>query len=145
MHLLPQLDYYLTSKIFLLALAAAGLLIFFRPKHKDQVMRYAYILLGWLLVLMPASLHAWYVIILVPFLCFYPAAAWLLFSCLVTLSYLKYVTPSGIMPASVLMLEYGLLFVLLAGGYIFRWTAYQNRGSTISLRQKQQYFLETLS
>ncbi|MDH3886740.1 MAG: hypothetical protein OET63_21155, partial [Desulfobacterales bacterium] len=110
-----------------------------------QAMRYAYILLGWLLVLMPASLHAWYVIILVPFLCFYPAAAWLLFSCMVTLSYLKYVTPSGIMPSWVLLLEYGLLFVLLAGGYIFRRTAYQNRETPKSLRQKQRYFLETHS
>ena len=145
MLVLPQLDYYLLSKIFLLALAAAGLFIFFKPKQKDQAMRYAYILLGWLLVLMPASLHAWYVIILVPFLCFYPAAAWLLFSCMVTLSYLKYVTPSGIMPSWVLLLEYGLLFVLLAGGYIFRRTAYQNRETPKSLRQKQRYFLETHS
>jgi hypothetical protein len=142
MLLLPQLDYYSLSKIFLLALAAAGLLIFFKPKQKDQALRYSYILLGWLLVLMPASLHAWYVIILVPFLCFFPAAAWLLFSCMVTLSYLKYVTPSGIMPTSVLLLEYGLLFVLLAGGYIFRRTAYQNRETPKSLRQKQRYFLE---
>lgn len=143
MHLLPQLDYYLLSKIFLLALAAAGLFIFFKPKEKDQVMRYAYILLGWLLVLMPASLHAWYVIILVPFLCFYPAAAWLLFSCMVTLSYIKYVTPSGIMPTWVLWLEYGLLFVLMSGGYIFRRTVYQDRKTPKSLRQKQRYFLET--
>jgi alpha-1,6-mannosyltransferase len=142
MLLLPQLDYYSLSKIFLLALAAAGLLIFFKPKQKDQALRYSYILLGWLLVLMPASLHAWYVIILVPFLCFFPAAAWLLFSCMVTLSYLKYVTPSGIMPTSVLLLEYGLLFVLLAGGYIFRRTVYQNRETPKSLRQKQRYFLE---
>jgi hypothetical protein len=125
MHLLPQLDYYL------------------KPKQKDQVIRYAYILLGWLIVLMPASLHAWYVIILVPFLCFYPAVAWLLFSCMVTLSYLKYGTPSGFMPTWVLLLEYGLLFVLLAGGSIPRWTADQNRETTKSLRQKQPYFLET--
>ena len=142
MHLLPQLDYYLLSKLFLLALAAAGLFIFFKPKEKDQAIRYAYILLGWLLVLMPASLHAWYVIILVPFLCFYPAAAWLLFSCMVSLSYLKYVTPSGIMPTWVLLLEYGLLFVLLAGGYIFRRTVYQDRETPKSLRQNQRYFLE---
>jgi hypothetical protein len=92
---------------------------------------------------MPASLHAWYVIILVPFLCFYPAAAWLLFSCMVTLSYLKYVTPSGIMPTWVLLLEYGLLFVLLTGGYIFRWSDYQNRGTPLSPGQKQRYLLET--
>lgn len=145
MRLLPQLDYYLISKIFLLALAAAGLFVFFKPKQKDQVLRYAYILLGWLLVLMPASLHAWYVIILVPFLCFYPAAGWLLFSCVVTLSYLKYVAPSGIMPAPVLLTEYGILFVLLAGGYLFRWSAYQNREAIISRRQKQRYGLEILA
>jgi hypothetical protein len=142
MHLLPQVDYYLLSKIFLLALAAAGLFIFLKPKQKDQAIRYAYILMGLLMVLMPASLHAWYVIILVPFLCFYPAAAWLLFSCMVTLSYLKYVTPSGSMPPSVLLLQYGLLFVLLAGGYIFRRATYKNRKITLSLRQKQPYFLE---
>jgi hypothetical protein len=142
MHLLPQVDYYLLSKIFLLALAAAGLFIFLKPKQKDQAIRYAYILMGLLMVLMPASLHAWYVIILVPFLCFYPAAAWLLFSCMVTLSYLKYVTPSGSMPPSVLLLQYGLLFVLLAGGYIFRRATYKNRKITLALRQKQPYFLE---
>ena len=142
MHLLPQVDYYLLSKIFLLALAATGLFIFLKPKQRDQAIRYVYILMGLLMVLMPASLHAWYVIILVPFLCFYPAAAWLLFSCLVTLSYLKYVTPSGIMPPSVLLLEYGPLYLLLAGGFIFRWTANKNRGGTKSLRQKQRYFLE---
>ncbi len=142
MHLLPQLDYYLVSKIFLLALAAAGLLIFFKPKQKDQAIRYAYMLTAWLVVLMPASLHAWYVIILVPFLCFYPAAAWLLFSCMVTLSYLKYVTPSGIMPPSVLLLEYVPLFVLLAGGPVYRWTVFQTRGTPLSPGQKQPYFLE---
>jgi len=62
---------------------------------------------------------------------------------MVTLSYLKYVTPSGIMPSWVLLLEYGMLFVLLAGGYIFGRTAYQNRETPKSLRQKQRYFLET--
>ena len=100
-----------------------------------------YLLLGWLLVLMPASLHARYVIIMVPFLCFYPAAGWLLFSCMVTLSYLKYVTPSRTMPTSVLLLEYGLLFVLLAGGYLSRWITNQNHETHVVLKQKQRYFL----
>ena len=145
MHLLPQLNYYLLSKIFLLGLIGAGLVIFLKSKHRDQAIRYAYLLMGLLIVLMPASLHAWYVIILIPFLCFYPAAAWLLFSYTVTLSYLKYVTPSGIMPTSVLLLEYGPLFILLTGGCIFRWSTYPNRGITISLRKKRRYFLETLS
>jgi hypothetical protein len=62
---------------------------------------------------------------------------------MVTLSYLKYVTPSGIMPIWVLLLEYGLLLVLLAGGFIFRRAVYQDRETPILLRQKQRYFLET--
>jgi hypothetical protein len=61
---------------------------------------------------------------------------------MVTLSYIKYVTPSGSMPPSVLLLQYGPLYLLLAGGYIFRRAAYKNRRVTLSLRQKQRYFLE---
>jgi hypothetical protein len=142
MHLWPQLHYYLLSKIFLLGLIAAGLIIFFKSKHKDQAIRYAYLLMGLLIVLMPASLHAWYVIILIPFLCFYPAVAWLLFSCTVSLSYLKYVTPSGIMPTSVLVLEYGLLITVLAGAYILK--RFTGKDGKIPGPQphERRYFLE---
>ena len=142
MHLLPQLNYYLLSKIFLLTLIAAGLIIFFKSKQRDQAIRYAYLLIGLLIVLMPASLHAWYVIILIPFLCFYPAVAWLLFSCTVTLSYLKYVAPSGIMPGSVLVLEYGPLISLLAGGYILRWYSGKDGKTPVPHRHERKYFLE---
>ena len=142
MHLLPQLNYYLLSKVFLLGLIAAGLVVFFKNKQSDQSIRYAYLLTGSLLVLMPASLHPWYVIILIPFLCFYPAVAWLLFSCMVTLSYLKYVTPSGIMPISVLVLEYGTLIVLLAGGYMINWYNVKDGKLNVSHRYGRTYFLE---
>jgi len=142
MHLLPQLNYYLLSQIFLLGLIAAGLVIFFKSKQRDQAIRYAYVLVGLLIVLMPASLHAWYVIILIPFLCFYPAVAWLLFSCTVTLSYLKYVTPSEIMPTSVLVLEYGLLITLLAGGYILKWFTARDGKIPGSQPHERKYFLE---
>jgi len=144
MQLLPQINYSLWSIVFLLGLIAAGVFIFFKNKHPTQTIRYAFILMGLLMVLMPASLHPWYVIILIPFLCFYPAVAWLLFSCTVTLSYLKYVTPTGIMPASVLMLEYGLLFALLAGGFIVRWYTLKKRGIALTPGQKDAYFLANL-
>jgi hypothetical protein len=121
---------------------AAGLCIFFKSKQKDQAIHYAYLLMGLLMVLMPASLHAWYVIILIPFLCFFPAVAWLLFSCTVTLSYLKYVSPSATMPASVLVLEYGTLITLLAGGYILRWVAAKDGESAAPDAWGRQYFLE---
>jgi hypothetical protein len=142
MYLLPQLNYDLVSKIFLLGLIAAGLYIFFKSKQKDQAIRYAYFLMGLLMVLIPASLHAWYVIILIPFLCFYPAVAWLLFSCTVTLSYLKYVSPSATMPASVLVLEYGALITLLAGGYILRWYAAKDGKNNVPHTQGHPYLLE---
>ena len=126
MGLFQGLDYFLLSKIFMLVLAAAGFFFFFREKQKEQVIRCAYILIGLLIVLMPASLHAWYVIMLIPFLTFFPSIAWLIFTCTVALSYIKYATPLGIMPVWVLLLEYLPLFALLAIGYIFKRYAPEN-------------------
>jgi hypothetical protein len=142
--LLPQMSYAQWGIVFVLGLMAAALVIFFKNKHATLTLRYAFILMGLLMVLMPASLHPWYVIVLIPFLCFYPAIAWLLFSCMVTLSYIKYVTPTGSMPQSVLMLEYGLLFTLLAGGCIMRRIAYKKGGIGLTNGQKDAYFLARL-
>jgi len=120
MHLFPGLDYFLLTKIFMLVLMAAGFFFFFTEKQKEQVVRCAYVLIGLLIVLMPAALHPWYVIMLIPFLTFFPSIAWLIFTCTVALSYIKYVSPMGIMPVWVLLLEYLPLFALLATGYIFK-------------------------
>jgi hypothetical protein len=120
MHLFPELDYYLLTKIFLLALAAAGVLVFFRAKPRGQAVRQAYFLIGALIILMPAALHPWYVVWLIPFLAFYPSPAWLIFSCTVAASYLKYVSPGGGFPRWVLLLEYLPLYTLLAGGYLLQ-------------------------
>lgn len=120
MRLFPGLDYYLLSQLFLVALGAAGLIIFFKRKPDDRVVQYAFILAGLLMILMPASLHPWYVILVIPFLAFYPSPAWLIFSCTVTLSYLKYVSARGIMPTWVLLAEYLPLFALLAAGWIYK-------------------------
>ena len=129
--LFPGLNYYFLSQLFIVALAAAGLFIFFKVKKNTQVLRCAFILTGLLMILMPASLHPWYVILIVPFLAFYPSPAWLLFTGTVTLSYLKYVTAQGIMPTWVLLAEYLPLFILLAAGPVLRKAAV--RGG--SLRQ----------
>lgn len=120
MRLFPGLDYYLLSQLFMVALGAAGLIIFFKSKPDDRVVRYALILAGLLMIMMPASLHPWYVILVIPFLAFYPSPAWLIFSCTVTLSYLKYVSARGIMPTWVLLAEYLPLLALLAAGWIYR-------------------------
>ena len=118
MRLLPGLDYYLLSVLLITALAAAGLVVLLKGKQKIDVLQYAYILAGLLMVLMPASLHPWYVILIIPFLAFYPHPAWLIFATTVTLSYLKYVSPQGAMPTGILLIEYVPLFALLAAGHI---------------------------
>ena len=120
MRLFPGLDYSLLSQLFIFALIAVGLVVFFKEKHGMQMIRYAYILVGVLIVLMPASLHPWYVILIIPFLTFFPSLAWLIFSATVTLSYLKYVTDTGVVPTWVLLTEYLVLFALLFLGYIFK-------------------------
>ena len=142
MHLFQGLDYLLLSKIFMLVLAALGFFFFFREKQKEQVIRSAYILLGMLIILMPASLHAWYVIILIPFLTFFPSIAWLIFTCTVALSYIKYVSPMGIMPNWVLLFEYLPLFALLAIGYIFKRYAPQNWVSGFFPVNRTKKFME---
>lgn len=120
MHLIPGLDYHLGSRLFIIILSISGLVIFFREKEGIDRLRCAYILSGLLLILMPASLHPWYVILIIPFLSFFPNPAWLLFSCTVSLSYLKYASAQGIMPQWVLMAEYLPLFTLLAAGFILK-------------------------
>ncbi len=106
------------------------------------MIRCAYILIGLLIVFMPASLHAWYVIMLIPFLTFFSSIAWLIFTCTVALSYIKYATPMGIMPAWVLILEYLPLFALLAIGYIFKRYAPDNWVSGFLLVNRTNEFVE---
>ena len=120
MDLIPDLDYYILSRLFVILVLIAGLVVFLREKKGIQTIHHAYILAGLLIILMPASLHPWYVILIVPFLAFYPNFAWMIFTVTVSLSYLKYVSPQGIMPSWVLMAEYLPLFVLLAAGFLFK-------------------------
>jgi len=120
MRLIPALDYDTLSMVFVMALAAAGLIVLLKEKDGREMLRYGYILTGLLIILMPASLHPWYVIMIIPFLVFYPRAAWLMFSCTVVLSYLKYVPPEGKMPEWILLAEYLPLFALLASGFILK-------------------------
>jgi hypothetical protein len=130
--LFPELDYVLISQIFILALAVAGLFVFFRKKPDGLVIRYAYVLIGLLIILMPTALHPWYVVVLVPFLCFFPSPAWLIFTGMVTLSYLYYAPSMGNLPVWVTLLEYVPLFAILAIGYILKRPARQNGAPGVS-------------
>ena len=138
MRLLPGVDYYLLSLFFILVLAGVGLVVFLKNKREPDLPWYAFVLTGWLMVLMPASLHPWYVILIIPFVAIYPGAAWLIFSCTVTLSYLKYASPQGIMPGWVLLVEYLPLFALLIIGYILKITKRRQRPSDVEFSRKTE-------
>ncbi len=141
MHLIPGLDYYLLSLLFIIALAIAGIIVFLKEKKDIEAFRYAYILTGLLMILMPASLHPWYVILIIPFLTVYPNPAWLAFTCTVTLSYLKYTSAQGIMPAWVLITEYLPLFALLATGYMLkRYLHWRRDSERISAATKKKWW-----
>jgi hypothetical protein len=138
MRLIPALDYYLLSLLFIAVLAIAGMIVFLKGKKDIDVLRYAYILTGLLLILMPASLHPWYVILIIPFLVIYPNLAWLVFACTVTLSYLKYTSPQRIMPTWVLLVEYLPLFVMLTAGFILSKFTGRGKMNALDLTNKKE-------
>ncbi|NUM81933.1 DUF2029 domain-containing protein [bacterium] len=83
----------LLTKLILGAIFVAiftGLYVSFIKKsyasQKQQVLKIAYILVGSVLLLSP-TLHPWYLVWIVPLLCFYPNPAWIGFTALITLSY----------------------------------------------------------
>lgn len=63
----------------------AGMGLWFIFKSKDWL-RAGYLMTGTMLLLSP-TVHPWYVILILPFLCFYHNLAWLTFTALVTISY----------------------------------------------------------
>lgn len=67
---------------------------------------------AYLLLIYPAF-HPWYLCTLVPLLCFVPSRAWILFSLLLPLSYVKYLTPDGTMPVWITLAQFVPLYLLL--------------------------------
>jgi glycosyl transferase family 87 len=62
------------------------------------------------------SVHPWYVLWMVPFLCVRPCSAWLYFSGAVVFSYAEYLDPSVGLPWWAWLGEYGPVYALLAAG-----------------------------
>ena len=139
MRLIPGLNYNRLSILFVIILVIAGLAVLLKEKKDSEPLRYAFILTGLLMILMPAALHPWYVILIIPFLAFYPSAAWLMFSCTVILSYLKYVPPEGKMPVWILMAESLPLFALLAAGYILKQAACWGKTTGLDFSRKKEH------
>ena len=125
--------------------AIAGLVVCYRNKKDSEVLWYAYFLTGLLMILMPASLHPWYLILIIPFLTVFPNVAWLVFSGTVSLSYLKYASPQGIMPAWVLLTEYLPLFAFLAAGYLLKRHVHRHKISEMDIRRKKEEIVKVQS
>jgi alpha-1,6-mannosyltransferase len=120
MQIFHGLDYFFLTKILVGIVFAAAVVVFLKDKEKAETLKYSYILISLQVICIPAALHPWYVVWLIPLLAFYPSPAWLIFSCTVAFSYLKYSSPEGIMAPWILYAEYIPLFLLLLLDYSFR-------------------------
>jgi hypothetical protein len=94
----------------------AFLILAIRRTEEDRadLIRKCYVVLGGYLLLIYPALHPWYLSMLIPFLCIIPSRAWLYLSLALPLSYLKYLTPEGAMPAWVSLVQFAPLYVMLA-------------------------------
>lgn len=83
---------------------------------EDVVRKSALVFSAYLLFIYPAF-HPWYLCPLLPLLCVFPSRAWILFSLLLPLSYLKYLTADGAMPLWVTLAQFVPLYALLAAEF----------------------------
>ena len=105
-----------------------------RRTEEDRAafIRKCYVVLGGYLLLIYPALHPWYLSTLIPFLCIIPSRAWLYLSLALPLSYLKYLTPEGAMPAWVSLVQFVPLYLILALEYA--------RTQPMNERRRQWYF-----
>jgi hypothetical protein len=84
-------------------------------RHNDMThcIRRAYHLMSAYLLLIPTTFHPWYVIWILPCLCFYPSWGWLYFSGAIALSYVAYAQDYPVLPTGIYLLEFLPLYLLL--------------------------------
>jgi len=100
--------------LFALMLAALVAIARAHPTGPHGTMEAAALAAGAYLLLVPTSMHPWYVMWMVPFLAVTRSPAWLYFSGAVTLSYLKYVVEPTPFPWWAWAAEYVPLYALLS-------------------------------
>src|SRR5262249_7752290 len=79
-----------------------------------------YRLISAYLLLIPTTFHPWYVIWLLPCLCFYPSWGWLYFSGAIALSYLAYTQDYPEVSNGIYLLEFLPLYLLLLAQAVWR-------------------------
>lgn len=96
--------------------AVLFLLVALRVMHRDtpaQTLQRASTMISAFLLLVPTTFHPWYMIWLLPCLCFSPSWGWLYMSGAVSLSYIAYMQEYLALPFGVQVLEFLPLYVLL--------------------------------
>ena len=96
----------------------------------DGMTRAGALAVGAYLLLVPTAMHPWYVLWIVPFLCFLPWPAWLYWSGAVTFSYMSYVVEPAPLPWWAWLAEYGPLYALLLHS---GWRAFAHRAPAAAL------------
>jgi alpha-1,6-mannosyltransferase len=85
-----------------------------RPANSlEDIIEQSYVTLSAYLLLIYPAFHPWYLCTLMPLLCLVPSRAWILFSLLLSFSYLKYVTDDGTIPLWITVAEFVPLYLLL--------------------------------
>ncbi len=108
-----------TAIALLFALLGAVLVWIARTSRPDAagLWRATALAVGAYVVLVPTAMHPWYVLWVVPFLCFRPSLALLFFSAAVTLGYTQYMVETQTLPWWAWLAEYGPLYALLVWGW----------------------------
>jgi hypothetical protein len=90
--------------------------ILWQTGRRQDLLRFAYLVIGCSLLLTP-TVYPWYVTWILPFLCFYPNKAWLLFTGLVVASYWAWArvlsTEQWVPGTMVMLIEYVPFYCLL--------------------------------
>jgi alpha-1,6-mannosyltransferase len=116
----PFVDSPRAVAIFLLAaLFGVSALVIGWQRQRDDFWYRAYLLIAAYLLLLPTSFQPWYLVWLMPFLCFYPTWGWLYLSGSVSLSYIKYLQQPEMLPLAVRLLEFLPCYALLGGQTIW--------------------------
>jgi alpha-1,6-mannosyltransferase len=124
------LRYFLTAilalctsspRLIAMLLLTAGLLaVALVVSREEDFVRRMYVMAAAYVLLLPTSFHPWYLVWLVPFLCFYPAWGWLYLSGTISLSYLKYVQEPQVLPLGIRLLEFLPCYALLTAQAVWR-------------------------
>jgi len=85
-----------------------------RRGQDGDVLWRGYLIVSAYLLLLPTSLHPWYVIWILPFLCLFPTWGWLYLTGAIALSYLKYLQEPQVLPLGIRLVEFVPLVALLA-------------------------------